>query len=289
MIIVKVMAGLGNQMFQYALYKNFIVQNKEAKLDISFFDYFNAHNGYELDRIFNISPIYATIEESNILGDTRLDVVSRILRKLGVTKKTHYTQDIVYGFGFEEKLLDIKENVYLQGYWQSEKYFYNAKDILRSEFSFKKKLDQKNQEISDLIKNTNSISLHVRRGDYVSSNNLGNVCSLKYYRNAMEYIKSEVDNPFFFVFSDDIDWCKANLNRDNIFYVNINFGQDSYKDMQLMSLCQHNIIANSSFSWWGAWLNINTNKIVVAPNKWFNNDKTVVKDIIPDDWIKIHV
>lgn len=286
MIIVKVMAGLGNQMFQYALFRSLLKQGRDAKLDISYYKKFLAHNGYELPRIFNITEYYATKQESSNLGDIRLDIISRIIRKFIYTKKTHIIQNIGEGFGFDPTVLEL-DNLYLQGYWQSEKYFLFAEDELRRDFTFKKPLDPKNQSIEHLINQSNSISLHVRRGDYVKAPNLGEVCTIEYYRNAINYIKSSLENPAFFVFSDDICWCKQHLQINNAVYVEGNYGLDSYKDMQLMSSCKHNIISNSSFSWWGAWLNSNKKKIVIAPDKWFKDRKINVKDIIPDTWLKI--
>lgn len=286
MVVVKVMAGLGNQMFQYALYRYFLSSGKDAKLDISYYDKFNAHNGYELARIFDITENYATIEEAQRLGGIKLDLFSRAIRKFIYIKKTHYIQNMTKGFGFDDGVLSM-DNVYLQGYWQSEKYFYNVQNDIRRDFSFKKSLDPKNVECVNKIINSESIGIHIRRGDYVTATNLGTICSLKYYKNAISFMQNKVSEPSFFIFSDDIEWCKDNISHVNSTYIDWNMGLDSYKDMQLMSLCKHNIIANSSFSWWGAWLNDNSSKIVIAPDKWFGNSKTNTQDIIPDSWIKI--
>lgn len=135
------------------------------------------------------------------------------------------------------------------------------------------------------------MSLHVRRGDYVSDARthatLG-VCSLDYYRAAVRYIADHVEAPEFFVFSDDIAWAQANLELGHpCHYVDHNRGAESYNDMRLMSLCRHHIIANSSFSWWGAWLNPRADKVVVAPARWFAGGNRVVDDLFPPGWVRL--
>ena len=146
-----------------------------------------------------------------------------------------------------------------------------------------------NADIAEKISQVNAVSLHVRRGDYISDkkNAFIGVCTLDYYKTAIEKIKTQVDNPVFFVYSDDINWVKNNLVIDKTaVFVNHNRGQESYNDMHLMSLCKHNIIANSSFSWWGAWLNTSPDKIVIAPKQWFANMQDT-SDLLPDNWLKM--
>lgn len=150
-------------------------------------------------------------------------------------------------------------------------------------------LSGENKIISDEIRKTNSVSLHIRRGDYITSkitNKFHGTCCLGYYKKAMKLINKKVKNPKYFVFSDDIYWVKKNLEIKNAFYVDDNVGDKSYIDMQLMSMCKHNIIANSSFSWWAAWLNNNPNKIVIAPKKWFNDPGMDTTDLISEEWIR---
>ena len=152
-------------------------------------------------------------------------------------------------------------------------------------------IDEENQKVLDKIKSTNSISLHIRRGDYVIKKRYQEVyaeCTLDYYKRGVEEITKRYENPTLFIFSDDPDWVKANLKLDyESVYVDINSGEKSYADMRLMSSCNHNVIANSSFSWWGAWLNNNPEKIVIAPEKWFKDDSINQKDVIPESWIRI--
>ncbi|HQS38500.1 MAG TPA: alpha-1,2-fucosyltransferase, partial [Methylotenera sp.] len=160
---------------------------------------------------------------------------------------------------------------------------------IRKDFTFKLALSVKNSAIIEQISQVNAVSLHVRRGDYVTNakNAFIGVCSLEYYRKAVEYVKNQVDKPVFFVFSDDIEWVKSNLPIDfPCFYIDHNHGIESFNDMRLMSHCKHHIIANSSFSWWGAWLNANSEKIVIAPQQWFANN-TNVNDLLPESWIKL--
>ena len=179
--------------------------------------------------------------------------------------------------------------MYLAGYWQSEKYFSFIEEKIKAEFTFKIEIDDINKKYLEEMNKVESISLHVRRGDYLSSPSL-NVCTEKYYENAITYFRERIENPIFFVFSNDIEWCRQNINGKDIKYINVNKGERSYNDMRLMSACKHNIIANSSFSWWGAWLNSNAQKIIVAPNKWINNSKNVSEsDIIPEKWKKIEI
>ncbi len=124
-------------------------------------------------------------------------------------------------------------------------------------------------------------------GDYVNHPIHGGICTMDYYQQAIDIMKSKIVNPKFFIFSNDIEWCHSHLKLADAVYITGNKGENSYRDMQLMSMCKHNIIANSSFSWWGAWLNNNPDKIVIAPAKWFNDPKINTRDLIPDDWIKI--
>ena len=180
----------------------------------------------------------------------------------------------------------------MSGYWQSPKYFNSIETLIRKEFTFQKPLDSKNLEILNLIKNTISVSIHIRRTDFqiINSNDIHGFCSLEYYDEAINYIHTNVLMSKFFIFSDDINWAKENLKVPmNSYFVSGNTGEKSYIDMQLMSNCNHNIIANSSFSWWGAWLNSNPKKIVIAPKKWFSDEKMNAQtdDLIPAEWIRM--
>lgn len=273
MIIVRVTGGLGNQMFQYAMYKSLEKKGKLVKLDSkSFYETKKEHNGYELERIFDIKPNKPTKEDLEKFDENNISTLFKIKRKLFGDKKFVYdTKEYV----FNKDVYKLK-NSYLNGYWQSIKYFEGIENDIKKDFRFKNQLDNKNLEILNEIENSNSISIHIRRGDYMSPENYnmyGCIATPTYYKKAIKVIEAKVENPTFFVFSNDMDWVKKNIQiNSRVFYIDINSGNGSYKDMQLMSNCKHNIIANSSFSWWGAWLNENKNKIVIAPKKWINRE-----------------
>jgi hypothetical protein len=191
------------------------------------------------------------------------------------------------GHAFMKEFYSYPKDVYLNGYWQSEYYFEPIKGILRKEFTLKEVLIGQNAELAERIKNSNSVSLHIRRGDYVDNKEVSEfhgTCSPEYYKKAIEFLKAKGDLEVF-VFSDDIQWAKENLRADKINFVAQN--NPGYIDMNLMALCKHNIIANSSFSWWAAWLNQSPSKIVIAPQKWFADPGRQTPDIYPKNWIKI--
>lgn len=287
MIISRLIGGLGNQMFQYAVGRSLAIANScELKLDVSGFENYTLHNGYELD-IFNIKAGIANSKEVSRLVSKQSRLMRFVFRKLKIKKSTHFLEK---SFTFDHNLFDAKPPVYLDGYWQSYKYFESIEPQLKQEFSLKNSISRLNLDISEQISSVNAVSVHIRRGDYVSNkhtNSVHGLCSLDYYRAAIQTITERVENPFFFIFSDDIAWIKDNLttNSDTV-YVDHNSGKQSYNDMYLMSLCQHHIIANSSFSWWGAWLGANAKKIVIAPKQWFVND-TVTNDLIPKSWLRL--
>jgi hypothetical protein len=292
MNIVRITSGLGNQIFQYAFYRALKERNLSTKMDISEFKHRKHHNGYELEKIFNIESDYANRKECDQLADVSKDLLSDIRRKyfkrfLNCTG--NYVSEGEIGYLFHKELL-VSQNSYFHGFWQTEKYFADISLKLKTELTFKIPFDITNKNISEEITNLQSVSIHIRRGDYLKKRRIeitGSVCSIKYYNLAIDYIKLKINNPRFYVFSDDMEWVKANIKIENAYYVDNNIGKNSYKDMQLMSLCKHNIIANSSFSWWGAWLNSNPEKIVVAPSIWFRGVN--MPDIIPETWIKVSI
>ena len=268
--------GLGNQMFQYAFYLRL---KNDYPLTLFLFDIEKSmccHAGYQLDQVFSIDTYrqqknyrrlqrylpYFIEKSTTIIQDESLEYDEGIIKKSGLV------------------------NIY-QGFWQSEKYFFKYKEDVRDAFTFKKeKINAKTEELSNrLIQGEQTfISVHIRRGDYLLEPQRG-VCSITYYKNAIHLLLKKVQSPYFVFFSDDIKWAKEKIPYDNSFYVDWNHDDDSWQDMYLMSLCKHNVIANSSFSWWGAWLNANQNKIVVAPKQWFLCRDNY--DILPDKWIKL--
>lgn len=287
MKIIRVIGGLGNQMFQYAFYLSLLKKDKDCAIDILQMENYKLHNGYELQSIFQIQPNVASLKDVKKLSLNRKNnFISKVLRKTLRKKRSEYLEK--ENFTFDKGVYGLEGDVYLQGYWQNEKYFENIRKEVLETFSFNKPLDNKNETILRRILNSNSVSIHVRRGDYLKHEELLNICTLDYYLNAINYFKNKEEIPIFYIFSNDIEWCKENFKTMNINceYIDWNRGNDSYKDMQLMSNCKHNIIANSSFSWWGAWLNQNLYKIVITPSKWTN--KTDRVDIIPENWIKMN-
>ena len=175
------------------------------------------------------------------------------------------------------------------GTWQSRHYFEGADEEVRRAFVFNEDLlNEPTRKLRDAIRDCNAVSLHVRRDDYLSAQyaqGFGGICTKEYYQNAISVINERIEHPQLFVFSDDINWCHENLDVANAVFVDCNHGDESWQDMYLMSCCKHNIIANSTFSWWGAWLNENPDKIVVAPDKWWNGLKD---DVVPEEWIRIN-
>lgn len=281
MKIVKIKGGLGNQMFQYALYKKLKNIGNKTYGDLS---YFNRNNCYELERIFNIevNTSYNLVLKKIFENDNLFFKIFRKILKSILVKNVIQQNDV-----------EFKENIfnynYFDGYWQSEKFFQDIKEEICLDFKFPPITEDKNLYIKNEIEKVESISIHVRRGDYIGNEILDGLAPLEYYERALRYIKLKIENPIFFIFSNDIEWCKENLKINfPTNYIDWNNGEKSFRDMQLMSLCKHNIIPNSSFSWWGAWLNSNLNKIVIAPEVWFRKESVYkYKDIVPETWIKI--
>lgn len=292
MIIVKLKGGLGNQMFQYAFGYSISKDLKTRFLiDISSFEN-DSIRKYELS-IFDLKNQISSKQdfEDVLFSKSKLfDLINlKILRRLLPYYKLKIVNELK--FSYDENLKKISSNTILEGYFQSEKYFSKyRKELLKLfEITISPNLYYKN--LLDLVQNNHSVSIHIRRGDYVSNsqtNVFHGLVSMEYYKNAISIINEEIKSPLFIIISDDIDWCKHEFNFIDAVYVNNNMGMD-YEDLRLMQNCKHNIIANSSFSWWGAWLNKNPNKIVIAPKKWFNSieyQKQTI-DLIPETWMKI--
>jgi hypothetical protein len=288
MIIVKLIGGLGNQMFQYSLGRSLSLRiNEEFKLDITGFDTYKLHS-YSLGN-FNIVENFATDDEIRpFLKYRRKPGRKWFLYNRIISNRSKYATDEL--FHFQEHLLSLK-NVYLDGYWQSEKYFKDFEDTIRNDFTTKGELKNKDAEVARQISETNAVSVHIRRGDYVSNPvNVSFYGSFgpEYYAEAERILSEKVGKPHFFVFSDDPKWVKENIIfKHDTTYVNHNDTTKNFNDLHLMSLCKHHIIPNSSFGWWGAWLDKNPNKIVIAPKQWFQKPSVNTKDVIPDTWITI--
>jgi hypothetical protein len=284
MIIVKLTGGLGNQMFQYATARRLAhVNGTQVKLDLSWFsniENIETSRRYEL-HLFNIVEEFALPDEVASLKKTKKSILTLFRRSNWIHEK-HYH--------FNPDILKLPDNVCLEGYWQSERYFKDIENIIRKEFTFKVEPDELNRRFTEAIKNSESVSIHVRRGDYVSdpaTYNYHGICPIDYYIRGVKEISTRVRNPHFFIFSDDPVWVKENLKLTHpMTFIDHNGPEKAYEDLRLLSLCKNHIIANSSFSWWGAWLSENSRKTVVAPKKWFNDSAIDTSDLLPDSWIR---
>ncbi len=292
MILSHIIGGLGNQMFQYANGRALSLDRSvPLKLDTQDFEGYQLHNGFELDRIFDIQTQIATEADiKTVLGWRSHSLIrQRLFRKqLELLRGARLFVDTQ--FTTWSHISEVPDDCYLMGNWQTEMYFKHVEDSIRSDFSFKSPLDGRNKELADQINSSVAISLHVRRGDIAAnpaSLAFHGLCSLDYYRRAVSYLTERVTQPEFYIFSDDMPWVKENMHLPHpCHYIDHNKGAESYNDMHLMSLCRHHIIANSSFSWWGAWLNPCKEKIVIAPEQWFLAEFDS-SNIVPSDWINL--
>lgn len=292
MIVTNLIGGLGNQMFQYAVGRSLsLARGVPLLLDVADFAGYKLHQGFELQRLFACQAGIA--DEATVrrmLGWQALPLSRRILGRSTMAALRREAFVVEPHFHYWPEIERLSSEAYLSGYWQSEKYFSDVAETIRRDFSFVLPMSRQNEELAERIAGTCAVSLHVRRGDYVNNPKAAanhGVCSLDYYQAAIRHIADRIGQPTFFVFSDDPDWVKVNLRMDHpCCYIDHNRGAESYNDMRLMSLCQHHIIANSSFSWWGAWLDSAAEGITIAPQKWFANTNDV-SDLIPAKWITL--
>ncbi len=274
MIVIKLKGGLGNQLFQYAIAKAFSLEtNRSFQIDISIFEWYKLHN-YGLYH-FNIQTEFYTPESKWKMK------LKKLFNKIVFYNEDHHT------FNFNPNLIHTKSDVlFLEGYFQSQKYFLKYEKEIRADFEIVSPLKQQTIEMVAYMKSVHAVSIHFRRGDYVG-NTMHDTDKTIYYKEAIKLIESKVENPVYFLFSDDITWVKENFTTNfETHYVDFNNASTNFEDLKLMSSCKHHIIANSSFSWWGAWLNPNPDKIVIAPQKWFNDDSLDYSDVVPQNWIK---
>ena len=286
---MRLKGGLGNQLFQYALGRHLSLRkNTTLTLDTASY-HIDRLRVYRLD-CFQIGatasdrlPFFAT--------DGRAKHFNTIIQALKGIFSKRFQIIKERSFSFDASVLDCSEQAYLDGFWQSEQYFASIANVIRQDLRLANPLPERLQTLAAQIQSSNAISLHVRRGDYVSNpvtTAYHGVCSAQWYENAAKLMMQKVVNPTFFVFSDDYEWVREHIRLDapTVFIPPSPDGQEC-NDLHVMSLCQHNIIANSSFSWWGAWLNPNPNKIVIAPQQWFAAGKHDTKDLIPQSWIRL--
>lgn len=273
-------------MFQYALFLKLRLLGKEVYLDDEIIvDKLNNTKALKIDDVFDLDYPLCSKRDRNRMADVSIDYASRIRRKI-LGKRLHtdtYYIEKDFDNNYDKEIYSL-DNKYLDGFWQSEKYFEGIKEVVLGAYTFNIDCNELKDYLPK-ISSTNSVSIHVRRGDYVNNSRYEGICTEEYYDNAIEYIKKHVDNPIFFIFSDDIEYVKNKYHGENYVIVEGFDNSKSHYDMFLMSKCKHNIIANSSFSWWGAWLNINSSKIVVCPERWSRAKS--YKYTPCDSWIKI--
>lgn len=286
-------------MFQYAAGLSLAKRTgQKLKLDVTALSNYTLHQNYQFDKIFD--------HKFEIASKLDCLMVLKHQYKRGVYGSIAISPNYKFGkartlirqntFNYWEGVERLKGSNYLAGYWQSEKYFQFAKDEVYQHFNFKKFTTKNNIENLKNITEKNSVSVHIRRGDYISdpkTKEFHGTCEIDYYNAAINMIKENVEDPFFFIFSDDHKEAKKIIGtHKNANYIDNNNGSSSYNDLHLMSHCRHHIIANSSFSWWGAWLSLyrfasQGNQFIIAPNKWFVNSNEIIKDIYNPNWIKL--
>lgn len=276
MIIIKVMGGLGNQMQQYALYEKFRSAGKETKLDISWFEDASmqekvlARRSLELNQFEHLQyETCSPAEKESVLG--RNGLAGKLERKLFPSKNKHFYESGIYHPEIFEKT-----DAYLEGHWACEKYYHDIMPLLQEKIRFPNSQNILNIKTKKQMETENSVSIHIRRGDYLDPENaamFGGICTGAYYKAAEKYIRDHVPDPHFYLFSDDTAYLRVNYTGTEYTVVDWNKDSDSFYDMELMSCCRHNICANSTFSFWGARLNKTEGKIVIRPAKHKNSQE----------------
>ena len=303
MILVAVFGGLGNQMFQYACARALQeILHTEVKLDLTLVNDRSprkdfTYREFELD-VFSIQLNIASKSEVRRFVPNLWAHTPKLYKSLFALKRKIYHRCLYLeknGYIFDDKVLNVCDDTYLVGYFQSEKYFIKYRNKILNDFRLKCKLSELSESVyKKIVKEKVTCSIHVRRGDYASNlkvRGFHGLCDLSYYRNAVEFMKQKYGDITFFVFSDDSGWLKTNfiVSSNKVIIVENNKARPNFEDLILMSKCNHQIIANSSFSWWAAWLNENKFKTVIAPKQWLKNpsDNALVKDLIPSTWIRL--
>ena len=275
--IVRLLGGLGNQMFQYAFWCSLCSRHPENRhyIDLTYLNTDHAHNGYELDRIFAVGK------------DIELPLsYKEWIQKLPVGQVEDVQEQ---GASFFQQVADTICPVrFFTGYWQTELYFKGIEKDIRTAFRFREQLlSEKTRKMAEEIRKHPSVSIHIRRQDYLLPNSAhlyGNICTSGYYEVALEMLREQLssDELYIYLFSDDPEWVKENVQYENSQVIDWNHKEDSWQDMYLISVCRYHIVANSSFSWWGAWLDGRKDKIVIAPGVWLNT--RLAPDILPEIW-----
>lgn len=278
MRLIKMTGGLGNQMFIYAFYLRMRRRYAHARIDLSDMMHYNVHYGYEMHRVFNLPKTEFCISQP----------LKKVLEFLFFKKIYERKQKSLAAFD-KKRLWPL---LYFKGFYQSERFFADMKDEIRAAFTFNSSLfnEKTKGALMQIDADKNAVSIHIRRGDYLEPKHwktTGSVCQLPYYLNAIAEINKKMAQPSYYVFSDDIAWVKENIPLPSAVFIDWNKGTDSWQDMMLMSRCRHHIICNSTFSWWGAWLDPREDKTVLVPERWFQHCET--PNIYPSGWIKVPI
>lgn len=292
---MQISCGLGNQFFQYAVGRHLaLINNAELKLDISSYENDSLRH-YMLDN-FNVKAGIASSSEVENVKRPRLygrrDILLDRFEKIGIYHRPVIIKEKENDLRFDPSVLRKTKHAYLDGWWATEKYFKEISPIIRSELTLRNPLSWESAKVLAEIESNNAISVHVRRGDKASDptiNHWHGTCALDYYNRAVDLIAEQVSLPHFFVFSDDPEWATDNLKFGwpcTFISHNLNASRD-YEDLFLLSRCKHHIISNSTFSWWGAWLCDNPDKIVLSPEQWFNNLNFDISDLYPSNWLQL--
>lgn len=310
MIVSKMIGGLGNQLFQYAIGRHLAIRNStEFKIDVTGFRYYKLHK-YSLQH-FNLAAAIASDDEIDAfraeqdisLKTKALILVSRLYRgtlgreqgspplawkrRDGVPRR--YVVEGVHRF--QPHILELPDHSYLDGFWQNELYFKAIESTIRQELTFKTPPTPANAEMAQQVRGNDSVSVHVRRADYLTNATtlaIHGVCGKVYYQRCAAIIRQRVPGARFFVFSDDTSWARANLDLGGpTTVVDLNNADFNYEDIRLMSLCRHHVTANSSFSWWGAWLDPRPDKIVLCPERWFTGAQYDGSEVVPPGWERV--
>lgn len=283
MVIVRIWEGLGNQMFQYAYARALALRTgQKVYLDISEYAGTSSVRTYGLCHFRIKQPV---TECAKYFPFVNSDLLYLRDQKYLAHKKFVFAGKVMENdCSFKEGLCNLKGLVYLKGWFQSEEYFKEFGSVIRSDLRPKEKI-RLHDDLGSIMQHFNTISVHVRRGDFKQKHT---ILPAGYYQAAVRMISDSVRAPYYIVFSDDIEWVKRNMDFGNrCLYMDSRYAYRDYEELLIMSRCSHNIIANSSFSWWGAWLNDNKSKIVIAPKRWFLKGRMRDINIAPHDWIRI--
>lgn len=289
-VIIELAGGLGNQMFQYAFFLK--MQSLEYPCKFYYDNSQYTHNGPELERAFGVKPVYSDDAELTEVLDKKKDFLSGVRRKLRGARPSRYWEHDK-GYAYKPEIFNQPKPIYLQGCWLSGRYFEDIEDKVRTAFQFSAIHGQENILLLNRIHSSeNSVSIHIRRGDYLTSGIHLNLNYPDYLQKALAQLPGDPKVYEYFIFTDDEQTASEivrslDCGSHNVHFSTGNRGSKSWIDMALMSQCRHQIICNSTFSWWAAWLNPNTDKIVISPEHWFTTDFLNDNDIVPDTWIKI--